>query len=459
MSDFERYYRPHLDIIMGRAAQALDAAGLESILIYSGGEKMQFLDDQPYAFRTNPHFKAWIPLTQHPHCWLYFRPGDRPLVIYSQPEDFWHVPPAEPQGYWVDEYDLAVVRSPDQAYRLLPRETDRVAVIAEDEPLMRSLGFQHINPKGVLNHLHYHRAKKTPYELLNMRGAALRAARGHVAAEAAFRNGKCEHEIHLDYLRATLHTEAELPYNNIIALNDNAAVLHYNVLNRATPSRVHSFLIDAGASYLGYAADISRTYAARDDDFQQMINSMNTIQLKLVSEARAGVKFTDLHHRAHEEIGQFLYDQSIVKCSPAAAVESGLTSVFFPHGLGHLLGLQVHDVGGHMADISGAELPRPAQHPYLRLTRTLEPGFVVTIEPGVYFIDSLMREAKKNRYGNHINWSRVRDLRRFGGIRIEDDVVIGEAEPENLTRNAFELAGTPPPPVAVPPPLRDFEED
>jgi len=459
MSDFERFYRPHLDIIMGRAAQGLDAAGLEAILIYSGGDKMQFLDDMPYAFKANPHFKAWIPLTQHPHCWLYFRPGDRPLIIYSQAEDFWHVPPTEPQGYWVDEYDLAVVRNPEQAQRLLPRDFDQIAVIAEDENFVRSLGYKHINPKAVLNHLHYGRAKKTPYELLNMRGAALRAARGHRAAEAAFRNGKSEHEIHLDYLRATLHTEAELPYGNIIALNDNGAVLHYNLLNRATPARVHSFLIDAGASYLGYAADITRTYSSKDDDFQNMINEMNALQLRLVSAARADVSFVDLHQQAHVEIAQFLVRQQIVRCTAEAAVETGLTQVFFPHGLGHLLGLQVHDVGGHMADVSGAELARPKAHPYLRLTRKLEAGFVVTIEPGVYFIDMLLREAKKGSLGPMINWSRVRDLRRYGGIRIEDDIVVGEGEPENLTRNAFDLAGTPPPPVAVPPPLAEFEEE
>ncbi len=444
---------------MGRAAQGLDAAGLEGILIHSGGDKMQFLDDMPYAFKANPHFKSWIPLTQHPHCWLYFRPGDRPMIIYWQAEDFWHVPPSEPQGYWVDEFDLAVVRTAEQAQRLLPRDFDKIAVIAEDENLARSLGYKHINPKVVLNHLHYGRAKKTPYELLNMRGASLRAARGHVAAEAAFRNGKSEHEIHLEYLRATLHTEAELPYGNIVALNDNGAVLHYNLLNRATPARVHSFLIDAGASYLGYAADITRTYSAKDDDFQSMINEMHALQLRLVSSARAGVNFADLHLQAHLEIAKFLSQQEIIKGTPEAAVECGLTNVFFPHGLGHLLGLQVHDIGGHMADVSGLELQKPKGQPYLRLTRTLEAGFVVTIEPGVYFIDSLLRDSKKTAHGHMINWSRVRELRRYGGIRIEDDIVIGEGEPENLTRNAFDLAGTPPPPVAIPPPLSEFEDE
>jgi Xaa-Pro dipeptidase len=119
-------------------------------------------------------------------------------------------------------------------------------------------------------------------------------------------------------------------------------------------------------------------------------------------------------------------------------VAERVTSVFFPHGIGHLLGLQVHDVAGLAADPSGTrEAPRPEGHPFLRLTRTLEPGFVVTVEPGIYFIDLLLDEARADGRGRHIDWAAVERLKPFGGIRIEDDVACTPGTPENLTRDAF----------------------
>jgi Xaa-Pro dipeptidase len=114
-----------------------------------------------------------------------------------------------------------------------------------------------------------------------------------------------------------------------------------------------------------------------------------------------------------------------------------VTSVFFPHGIGHLLGLQVHDVAGFAKDVTGAQIPKPEGHPYLRLTRTLEPGFVVTVEPGLYFIELLLEKARGGPAGKHIRWDAVERLKPYGGIRIEDDVLCTSGAPENLTRDAF----------------------
>jgi Xaa-Pro dipeptidase len=115
-----------------------------------------------------------------------------------------------------------------------------------------------------------------------------------------------------------------------------------------------------------------------------------------------------------------------------------LSTIFYPHGIGHLLGLQVHDVGGFMRDESGATIDKPAGHPYLRLTRKLEAGFVVTVEPGIYFIDQLLLSAREDSAkSRHINWSRVEQFRPFGGIRIEDNVAITASGHDNLTRKAF----------------------
>ena len=102
-----------------------------------------------------------------------------------------------------------------------------------------------------------------------------------------------------------------------------------------------------------------------------------------------------------------LKDFRVITVSPEAALATGVSAAFFPHGLGHPIGLQVHDVAGFAASDRGGRIERPAGHPYLRMTRVLEPGMVVTIEPGVYFIDMLLDEAKQAGHAASIDWDRV----------------------------------------------------
>ena len=126
----------------------------------------------------------------------------------------------------------------------------------------------------------------------------------------------------------------------------------------------------------------------------------------------------------------------IVDMDPAGMLEKGLSSVFFPHGLGHPIGLQVHDVAG-FSDEDGTLIPRPEGHPFLRMTRTLEPGMVVTIEPGLYFIPTLLAKLKQRPEAKSVNWQKVEQLMPYGGVRIEDEVHCTGDEPENLSRDAF----------------------
>jgi Xaa-Pro dipeptidase len=196
-------------------------------------------------------------------------------------------------------------------------------------------------------------------------------------------------------------------------------------------------LIDAGAEFAGYASDITRTYSIKDADFGALIGRMDAMQQVLCAGLRAGVDWRDVHLRAHQLTGELLREADITTCSADEAVASGATKVFLPHGIGHLLGLEVHDAGGFMSSAAGEDIPRPEGHPYLRLTRELRAGFVVTMEPGIYFIDSLLDAARADGRASLINWSRVESLKPFGGIRIEDDVAITANGCENLTRDAF----------------------
>jgi len=120
-----------------------------------------------------------------------------------------------------------------------------------------------------------------------------------------------------------------------------------------------------------------------------------------------------------------------------AALERGLTRVFFPHGIGHLLGLQVHDIGGHQTDANGTITPPPANHPFLRLTRPLEAGVVVTIEPGIYFIPMLLNQARQAGLHSDLNLALIETLLPLGGVRIEDNVVATAGGAVNLTREVL----------------------
>jgi Xaa-Pro dipeptidase len=271
-----------------------------------------------------------------------------------------------------------------------------------------------------------------------LREASRLDALGHRAALQAFRAGASEFEIELAFLRGCGLREHELPYNPVIALNEGGAVLHYQVLERQAPAERLSMLIDAGAEFGGYASDITRTYSAQDTDFAALIRSMDELQQSLCAGIRAGVDWRDVHLRAHQLTATLLRNADITTCSAEEAVATGVSSVFLPHGIGHLLGLEVHDVGGFMSGPDGGEIPQPEGHPFLRLTRVLESNFVVTMEPGIYFIDQLLSAARADARSRCINWSRVDALRRFGGIRIEDDLAVTASGCENLTRDAFD---------------------
>lgn len=434
-SSLNSLYAAHLAEQQARTEHALQRGGYDALLIASGIEKFAFLDDRPYVFQTNPHFKLWVPLVQHPDSWLVIRPGHKPRLVYCQPEDYWHVPPAAPSGFWVEHFELIVVRRPEDARQHL-QVPGRLAIIGEADAALD--GVVPNNPPQVLNPLHYARAVKTPYELLRLREASALGAKAHLAAQRAFREGRSEAEIHRAYLAASGHAERDLPYGNIVALNEHAAVLHYQYQDVKAPAQSLSLLVDAGAHSVGYASDITRTTGNGDANFQALIDAMEAAQLRLVDGVRAGVDYRDVHLASHREIAGVLRQLGIVKMDEEAMVAERVTATFLPHGIGHLLGLQVHDVGGFMANEDGGVIDKPEGHRYLRLTRVLRPGMVVTIEPGLYFIPMLLEQLRATPAAAQVDWALVKHLSAFGGVRIEDDVACSDGgAPENMTRDAF----------------------
>jgi Xaa-Pro dipeptidase len=396
-------YPEHIQTVQSRHDQALERAGANHAVIFSGAPRTVFLDDYDYPFKPNPHFVGWLPLTQTPHCYVIHTPGETPVLVYFQEKDYWHLPPANPEGYWADQFDIRVVHSMDAVARHLPEDRNKCILIGEIDEPTRACGIERINPSSALNFLHYARSVKTAYELECMRAASRRAVNGHRAAEKAFRAGKSEYEIHFDYCRAVKHTDNELPYGNIIALNEHGAVLHYQHQSREKPAEIRSFLIDAGAGVNGYASDITRTYARETGEFADLIERFDQLQLQLVAEVKEGVDFPDLHVLCHHK----------------------------------MLGIQVHDVAGHQVDDTGTTADPPSGHPFLRLTRQLQADQVLTIEPGLYVIDMLLDNLAGTQAHAMLNQERIERLRPYGGIRIEDNVRVLADGCENLTRDAF----------------------
>src|SRR5690606_26878013 len=209
-------------------------------------------------------------------------------------------------------------------------------------------------PPAVVDYLEYHRAFKTPYEIAMMREATVRGVRGHRAAERAFRAGASEFGIHLAYCQAAGQDSETLPYGNIVALDEHAAVLHYTDRDRLPPEPARSFLIDAGASHGGYACDITRTYSANPaDEFQAMVDAVDAARPAMGAQVRAGHDDRRLPLDPHLALAGILRDFGNISMTTKAALETGVSSASFPHGNGHGIGLQVHDVAGFAADDRG----------------------------------------------------------------------------------------------------------
>lgn len=439
MESLATLYHRHIETLQQRTRDALARSHLDALLIHSGELFNVFLDDHPYPFKVNPQFKAWLPVTQVPNCWLLVDGVNKPKLWFYLPVDYWNCVEPLPTSFWTEEIDVVALPVAEGIDRLLPGIRDNIGYIGPVPERALQLGIRasNINPQSTIDFLHYYRAYKTDYELSCMRAAQKTAVAGHRAAHEAFLSGMSEFDINVAYLTATGHRDTDVPYGNIVALNEHASVLHYTRLDNQPPAKIHSFLLDAGAEYHGYAADLTRSWAMQDDsDYAHLIKDMNTEQLALIDTMQAGVRYTEYHLQFHQRLARLLSRHHLVTgMSEEAMVETGVTSPFMPHGIGHMLGLQVHDVGGFMQDDNGTHLAAPAAHPYLRCTRILEPQMVLTIEPGLYFIDSLLAPWREGQYRQHFDWQRIDAMKPFGGIRIEDNVVIHANGVENMTRD------------------------
>ena len=291
-----------------------------------------------------------------------------------------------------------------------------------------------VDTESLVDAITYCRSIKTDDELDLLREAASINNIAHIKVMEAIKPGMYEYELKalFDFHQQSRGLLFDA-YNGIHAAGKNSAVLHYTECT----SRLANgdlYLIDAGYEYQGYASDITRTYPANGRYsgnqaavYQTVLNALNSV----VEALEPGVKMENLHMAAAEIIVSGLKDMGLLKGSIEDLMANDIFALFFPHGLGHFLGLDTHDVGGYPKGVE--RIDRPGIR-FLRARRELQPGMAITIEPGLYFIPALLKPAledeEKSRF---LNKSKIEAYYDFGGVRIEDNLIITENGYENMT--------------------------
>lgn len=437
VTELTRLFQQHVDSLNRAYAEAMEKTGWDGVVIHSGSPKSRSMfDDQYWPLRITPHFQHWLPLNTARSA-LSIQPGQKPRLLWRNAFDFWEAPPEPEHDHFWAAFDVKEMTTPDASMKELLPTGGKIAFIGEDDADADDWGFSadQIRPAELLRELDGLRIRKTAYEKLCLDEANRRACLGHDSVFEAFKNDDLsELQLHLLYLETTCQDDPFTPYKNIVALGEHAATLHH-VAYSTRREGSQSLLLDAGASFLGYDSDITRTGVKGEGDvaatFAELIQRMEVLQLELCSRVKTGVPYEQLHNQSHELLAPVLRDLGIARGSDDELVSGGITRKFLPHGLGHSLGLQTHDVGC-------AQIKPEPRNPFLRNTSTVEPGQVFTIEPGCYFISGILEPFKATSEGKAVDWNLVDQLRKFGGVRIEDDIAVTEEGSVNLTRAYLE---------------------
>jgi Xaa-Pro aminopeptidase len=277
------------------------------------------------------------------------------------------------------------------------------------------------------------RRRKDALELQRMR-IAQRATRAALAtAVPLLQDGVTERAVQIELEAEAFRAGADaMAYDTIIGSGPNSAALHFAPSSRQMRSG-ELVLIDTGAEYRRYASDITRTYPvgeAFNPEQEELHALVRAAELAAIERCLSGTEWRDVHLTAARVIAEGLAACGILRGEPDSLIESGALWLFFPHGVGHLVGLGIRDAGGSLADRRGD----PPPFPHLRIDLPLAPGMVVTVEPGIYFIRALLESSEqRRRHPEQVVWERVDRMLGFGGIRIEDDVLITESGHEVIT--------------------------
>jgi len=273
------------------------------------------------------------------------------------------------------------------------------------------------------------RSIKSDYEIARIEEALRVTDQMHRRAMAVARQGIYEYEVAAEVQAVAMRANFRQSFAPIVTVRGQ--VLHnHSYENLLEDGRL--MLHDSGAETPdGYASDITRTFPVngRFSPMQKDIcQAVLDMQLAAIDAIKPGIRYRVVHLRACRILADRLTSLGLMKGDPAAAVEAGAHALFFPHGLGHMIGLDVHDMEdlGDVVGYSKGETRSPQFGlASLRLSRALEPDFVLTVEPGIYFIPALIDKWEGERnHPDFIAYDKLHAWRSFGGCRIEDDVLV-----------------------------------
>jgi Xaa-Pro aminopeptidase len=273
------------------------------------------------------------------------------------------------------------------------------------------------------------RRPKDEVEVDRMRTADVATRAGFAELLQLVAAGRSERELQVAIEAAFVRNGGDGPaYESVVAAGDHAAVLHFSPTRRELRDG-DLVLVDAGAEYRGYASDVTRTYCVGGDLSAEQALVYETVRRAVevaIAACRPGVMWHDVHRAATIVIAEGLVELGVLRGSPETLVESGAATLFFPHGVGHLVGLGVRDTGPASDERRDPE----AGLPPLRADIPLEPGHAWTVEPGIYVVPALLA---RERGRADVGWDRVDGLAAFGGVRLEQNVLITEDGCELLT--------------------------
>ncbi|KAK6624516.1 hypothetical protein RUM44_011375 [Polyplax serrata] len=284
------------------------------------------------------------------------------------------------------------------------------------------------------------RVIKTPQEIEVIRYTNRISSEAHKQVMRRIKPGMKEYQcesIFLDYCYFVGGCR-HVSYTCICGSGENGGVLHYGHAGAPNDKTIRDgdmCCFDMGCSYCGYASDITCSFPANGvftDDQKLIYNAVLAARNTVLEKAKPGVSWCSMHLEANKTMLAKLRDGGLLKGDICEMIAAEIGAVFQPHGLGHLMGCDVHDVGGYMEGTP--ERPEAAGFNRLRTARILEAGMVLTVEPGCYFVPWLLDRAMDNPKQCKFFVPEVLNrFRNFGGVRIEDDVVVTETGVENLT--------------------------
>ncbi len=402
--------------------------------------------DNTYPFRQNSHFLYYIGLDQPDQAVLSYPDADYD-ILFSRPqsvEDVVWSGGVQPRVDMARDAGIETVEdiarlgvyltkaSSDglKIHYLPPYQATALFRIAEllvmdpgevvagaSKPLQEAVAKQ--------------RSAKSDLEIAEIEDALAVSAGMYKAAMATIRPGLFEHDIAGVMQGAALARNRQQAYTPIVTIHGE--VLHNHSYNHELKEG-QLLLIDAGAeSPRYYSSDVTRTYPVSGRFTQAQAEVYEIVlrsQLTAIDMIRPGSDYKDVHMKVCLVLVDGLKAMGFMKGDTSAAVEAGAHALFFPHGLGHMMGLDVHDMED-LGDVVGYSKDRRRSDQfglrYLRLSRPLELGYVITVEPGLYFIPALIDRWKQEKLQtDFINLDKVETFRGFGGIRIEDNVVVTE---------------------------------